>query len=735
MSEKTIEKEALLWEDKGIKLHTEEDHLLSCIVWFTHHFHRPFSATALISGLPLVEHKLTPPLVIRAAERAGLVAKIKSQPLRKLSASVFPALLMLKEEKAVVLLQIKGDTAEVLDPDFDMGMSEVPLISLEENYSGYMVLVKPAYQFSARSSEAMTETKEIAPKNWFWRVIGKVWPLYIEVLLASFLVNMFALAVPLFIMNVYDRVVPNQAMATLWVLALGVIAVFLFDFLMRILRSYFIDVAGKSVDIRLSAQIFEQILGIRMSARPNSVGAFANTIQSFESFRDFITSSTVTVLVDLPFVFIFIGIIALIGGSLALVPLIMVPLVILIGWLIQIPLTALTEKSYRYANEKQATLIEALGGVETIKTIGAESPMQRRWEHVTQLSAHLGIKLRLFANLNIYFSIAAQQFAYIFVIIWGVYKIAEGEMTTGGLIACSILTSRALAPMSQVAALLTRYYQSSHSLSSLNKVMGLPVERPEGQTFLHRPHLHGAIEFRQVNFQYTPGSLPALKNISLKISPGEHVGIIGRIGSGKTTIAKLILGLYQPTSGMLLLDGADQNQMDLSELRRRIGYIPQDVVLFYGSIKDNIVFGAPHVDDAAILRAADIAGVTAFTQTHPQGLDLQVGERGAFLSGGQRQSIAIARAFLLDPPVFILDEPTNAMDDKTEVLLKQLLMKHFQNKTVVLVTHKSSLLTLVERLIIIEGGQVVADGPKEEVIKALAEGKIRAPQGSAGAGQ
>jgi len=723
MSETTIEK------NEGININTPEDSLLSCLVWFTRHFHKPYSEKSLTAGLPLVDHKLTPPLFVRAASRAHLAAKIKQQTLSELSPAAFPVVLLLKDGKAAVILGIHGQITKVLDPEFAMGVTEIPLDEIEKNYTGHIILVKPAYQFTERSEEEIKEKKESEPKNWFWRVIWKVWPLYTEVVLASLLINLFALAVPLFIMNVYDRVVPNQAIATLWVLALGVAIVFLFDFLMRTLRSYFIDIAGKSVDVRLSAQIFEQILGIRMSARPSSVGAFANVIQSFESFRDFITSSTVTVLVDLPFVFIFIGIIAMIGGTLALVPLIMVPLVILIGWLIQIPLTSLTEKSYRYANEKQGILIESLGGVETIKSIGAESPMQRRWEQVSSLSAHLSIKLRFFANLNIYFSIFAQQFGYVFVIIWGVYKIAAGEMTTGGLIACSILTSRALAPMSQVAALLTRYYQTSHSLASLNTVMNLPAERTEGQTFLHRPVLQGAIEFRQVDFQYTPQSLPALKDISFKISPGEHVGIIGRIGSGKSTIAKLILGLYQPATGMVLIDGVDQHQLDLAELRHHTGYVPQDVMLFYGSIKDNIVFGAPHVDDSVILRAAKISGIEHFTHAHPQGLDLQAGERGAFLSGGQRQSVALARAFLLDPPMMVLDEPTNSMDDKTEMLLKQTLGDYLTNKTLILVTHKTSMLNLVNRLIIMEAGKIAADGPKDDVLRALAEGKIRVPQG------
>lgn len=719
-------------QEKPITDKPVRDPLLACLVWFTQYFHRPHSEKALIAGLPLDDHLLTPAFFARASHRAHLNSHIQAfQSFKKISSEALPVVVLLKNNSAVVLLKIENQTAFILSPDFEMGMTEIPLSTLEDNSEHSIITVKPAYEFSRRSHEdaglgAKNSDSEFDKQHWFWSVIFKVWPLYTEALTGSLLINLFALAVPLFVMNVYDRVVPNQSIETLWVLAIGVAVVFAFDFGMRILRSHFIDIAGKSVDTRLSAQIFEQILGVRMNARPASVGAFANTISSFESFRDFITSSTVTVLVDLPFVFIFIGIVALIGGSLAWVPFLMVPVIIFLGWIIQIPLTNLTKMSYQYANEKQAALIETLSGVETIKSISAESNMQKRWEQVNKLSAQSGIKLRFFSNLNIYLSIFAQQIAYVFVIIWGVYKIGVGELTTGGLIACSILTSRALAPMSQIAALLTKYYQTRHSLNAINTVMRMPVERPRGQTFIHRPKLQGSIEFRQVGFFYPDQPLPALKNVSFKINPGERVAIIGRMGSGKTTIAKLILGLYQPTTGLILLDDVDQNQIDMAELRHNIGYVSQDVVLFYGSVKDNIVFGAPYVEDELVLKAAKVGCVESFTRNHPEGLGRQVGERGVHLSGGQRQCIAFARAALLEPPIMILDEATNSVDDKTENLLKASLEPFLENRTLVMVTHKSSVLSLVNRIIIIDNGQVIADGPKENVLKALSENKIHA---------
>jgi ATP-binding cassette, subfamily C, bacterial LapB len=705
-----------------------DDALLSCLIWFTKLENNPYSAKALTAGLPLVDNRLTPELFLRAAERAELAAQIIKRPLEKFNKLVLPAVLLLKNQQACILLEISRNggksRAKIIQPETGVGVNEIDLSSLKESYTGFSIFLKPAYRFTERSSETLAPDS----KHWFRDVVTTVIPLYSEVLLASFLINIFGLVVPLFVMNVYDRVVPNHAFETLWVLVTGVLIVFGFDFVLRSLRSYFIDMAGKKVDIRLSSKIFEHIMGIMMAARPGSVGAFANTIQSFETFRDFITSTTVTVLVDLPFTLLYILIIGLIAGSLALIPLIMLPLVIGVGWLLQVPLTELTKALYQHSAEKQATLIETLGGIEVIKSVNGEGAMQRRWEKVVSISSRLGIKSRFFANLGINFSVFAQQLTSVLVVLFGVYKIAAGDITTGALIASTILTGRALAPMSQIAALLTRYYQSVNSLESLNTVMKLPAERSHGKPILHRPKLTGDIEFRNVSFNYPSQHLSALHSVSFHIRPGEHVAIVGRIGSGKTTIAKLLLGLYHPSEGNVMMDGSDIRQVDPADLRHHIGYVPQDVNLFYGSLKENIVMGGPYVDSAAIIKAARVAGLESFTSNHPEGYDLQVGERGSRLSGGQRQAVTVARAVLLDPPLIVLDEPTNAMDDSTESQLKANLAAYMQHKTLVLVTHKASLLSLADRLIVVEAGQIVADGPREEVFQALSEGRIKVPE-------
>lgn len=706
------------WQLAG---NTRDDPLLNCLVLLTRMQNKPFSADTLTAGLPLVDSKLTPELFVRAAARAGLSAQVVKRPLNRISNLVLPAVLLLEGRQACVLVQ-KDDAgrARVIMPETGSGVSEVALEALAQNYSGYAIFTRPAYQFDARTADSAIPR----PEHWFWGVLQQAWPIYGEALVASLLINTFALVTPLFIMNVYDRVVPNNAVETLWVLAIGAAMVFGFDLLMRSLRGYFIDMAGKKVDVILSANIFEKMMGIQMAARPASVGVFANNLQEFESFRDFLTSATITTLIDLPFIFLFILIIWWVGGPLALIPLVAVPVVIAVGLMLQVPLRRVVQEVFRHSAQRQATLIETLSGLETVKSVGAESPIQRKWEQVIGQIARLGLRARFLSATVVNASLFMQQIVTIAVVIYGVYLIAEKELSTGALIACTILTGRALAPLSQVAALLTRYYQSKAALGSLNTMMHLPVERPQGKSFVHRPKFQGAVEFKDVTFNYPGQTIPALRNVSFRITPGDRVGIIGRIGSGKTTIEKLILGLYHPTSGAILVDGVDLQQIDPAELRRNIGYVPQDIVLFYGSVKDNIVMGAPYVDDSAMLRAAEIAGVSEFVNRHPSGFDMPVGERGEGLSGGQRQTIAIARAQLLDPPILLMDEPSNSIDNRSEEIFKSRLEGHLGGKTLILVTHRSSLLTLVNRLIVIDGGRVIADGPKEQVLAALAEGRL-----------
>ena len=412
----------------------------------------------------------------------------------------------------------------------------------------------------------------------------------------------------------------------------------------------------------------------------------------------------------------------------AIVQLAVLPLSLIAALLIQRSLAAHVQETMRHASQKHATLIEILTGMETVKGLGAESELQRRWEQVVGKLSHLGLKTRLLSSSAVNITVFLQHMASIAVVIFGVYLIAEGELSMGGLIASTILTGRALAPLSQVASTLTRYHQAKAAYQSTDSMMALPLERPAEKNFLDRPDIKGNIEFRKVNFSYPDQQIEALSEVSFKIKAGEHTAIIGRIGSGKSTIERLMLGLYEPASGSILIDGTDSRQIDPADLRRNIGYVPQDSFLFYGSIKDNITLGTPHATDQAILHAADIAGVSDFVSKHPSGFGLQVGERGENLSGGQRQSVAVARALLRDPAILVMDEPSNAMDNATEEIFKARFATWLKERTLVLVTHRASLLSLIDRVIVMDGGRIIADGPKDSILDALKQGKIKVPK-------
>ncbi len=705
------------WSTIDLQALPPQDPLLGCLVLLSRYHHNPYSPQSLVARLPLENNQLTVNLFSRAANRASLISEVVDLPLTKIMPDNLPAILLLKNNKACLLIENEANEFRIIDPSTPSEQGD--LASIENDYSGQAIFVTPEYKYTTRAEETLGKPV----KNWFWKVVIKSWPTYAEVLMASFLINLFALAIPLFTMNVYDRVVPNHAIETMWVLASGVFLVFLFDLILKTLRSHFIDIANKRSDIELSASIFQQILGANMQSRPKSVGALANTVQSFELFRDFITSTTMTVLVDLPFVVIFILVISFIGGNLFWIPLLVVPTVFAIGFILQLPLIKLTKQTYQYSAEKQAILFESLSNIESVKSSCAESSLQARWEQLIRLSADTGMKLRLTSNTSMNLTMLAQQASTIAMVVFGVYMITDGKLTMGALIACTLLTGRALAPLAQVASLFTRYYQSINALRSLNRVMQLPVDVSEHSQFLHRPALNGQIEFQQVCFNYENAKNIILKNISLKIKAGEKVAIIGRVGSGKSTLARLILKLYLPNEGVILLDGTDYRQINPDDLRQQIGYVPQDISLFYGTVRDNICIGAPFISDAALIKVSDVAGIGSFTNNHPDGFDRQVGEKGSELSGGQRQAIAIARALLRSPNVLLLDEPTSAMDDNSERRFKQQLASWMTaSHTLLLVTHKLSMLELVDRIIVLDDGKLIADGPKDSVLSALKAG-------------
>jgi len=705
------------------------DALLDTLVLFTKKYHKPFSAEALTAGLPIEPGTEAPELFSinnakglfsRAAARAGLKSSLIHRPLKQISNLQLPMIILLSNQSACILDSFNEDKtkAKIIMPAEDIIEQWVDIDDLNDEYIGYGFMIKKSFDYEDENER----TLHLKQKHWFWSTLKLSTGIYKDVLYASLLVNLFVLASPLFTMNVYDRVVPNNAIETLWVFATGVVIVYLIDTFAKFSRTYLLELAAKKSDIIMSSIIFEKVLSLKMSHIPASVGSFANNIRDFESIRNFLTNATMAAVIDLPFSIIFLAVIAYIGGSIVLIPIITMILILSYALFIKKPLKESIEATHEASAKKNSILIESLSNIETLKTLGALGETQWKWEEATGEIATKSLKSRLISASIPTITQLLIQLNTVIIIVVGVYKIQDFELSMGGLIAIVILTGRTLAPMGQVASLITNYHDAKTSFETIEEIISKPSERPEGKKFLETPDFTGHIEFKDVTFTYPGADIPALKNVSFVIQPKEHIAIIGRIGSGKSTIEKLILGLYEPDSGQILIDGIDIAQIDPADLRKNIGYVSQDVMLFRGTVKENITFRASSATDYATIRAAQVSGAHDFITKHPKGYEMPVGERGQGLSGGQRQSIGVARAFLLDTPIILMDEPSNAMDQMTESKLLNNLEVALSDKTAIMVTQKMSLLKIVQRVIVMHEGKIIIDAPKEEAIAKLQTG-------------
>ena len=711
------------------------DPLVDALRILAGYYGRRTSFASLTAGLPVPPSGITPILFARAAERTGLHARLSEKTIEALAiAPILPCILVLENKQACILWEVKepGRSKKTAPQDKDRNphpetqfvvqfpetedeKRTIPMSEMKKIYTDYAFFVRPVARVDERAGPAEIETS----RDWFWSALWENKSIYGEVIAAAVMINLFAIVSSLFVMNVYDRVIPNNAYETLWVLSGGVLVVYLFDFVLKNLRAYFLDHAGKKADVKISARLFQQMMGMTMESRPASAGVMASHMREFESLRDFFTSATMTALIDLPFVALFIVLIAVIGGPVAFVPLIAVPIVIAIGMMMQKPLERITKKSMMESALKNALLFETISGLETIKVQAAEGHTQRTWEELTDKASKTSAKSKQINALALNLAVLVQQVASVLVVIVGVFLITNAKLSMGALVACVILTGRAMAPLSQVAGLLTRLHQSKEGLHQLDELMKRPVERPAGKHFISMPSVRGKVEFQDVLFRYPGQTVPALNGVSFVIEPGEHIGIIGAVGSGKTTLERLLINLYQPESGSVQLDGTDVRQIDPGDLRRNVGAVQQSPQLFYGSVRTNITMGHETAPDRAVLRAAELAGVTEFLRDSKAGLDTQVGERGESLSGGQRQSVAIARALLYDPQVLVLDEPTASMDPASENRLMKRLEAVTKDRTTILITHKGSMLSLVSKIILIDRGRIIAYGPKDDIIRKL----------------
>lgn len=675
------------------------------------------SLERILSGLPLENDILVPSCFERAAAKAGMTSRITRAPLGKLNTALLPLVLVLSENRACVLLSMdrQNGVARVLFPELGDGETTIELSRLETLYSGYAFYVKPLFRFDERAPSYNRKRSS----SWFWSSISENRPIYRDVITASAISNVFALAMPLFTMNIYNRIIPNRAMDSLWVTAAGVLIMVSADFLLHMARTHLVDKAAARTNTRLSAIMMEQALALKTADRPSSVGSFANVIQGFESVRNFISSATLFAYVDIPFSLFFLLIISLIAWPLAIPLAVGSILILLHAALIQGTMRDLAETTNRASALKNATLIESLVGMETVKSQGAESHVQKRWETSVSFLEHVNTRLRLLSGSVITGTQWVQQTVSVVTMLVGVYLVVNNSLSMGALIAVYMLSSRCIAPVGRAAGLLMQYNTASRSLAALDDIMRKEPERPSEGTFLSRPRLKGDVEFSGVTFTYPGQERPALSGVSFRIAHGERVALVGRIGSGKSTVGKLLLGLYQPQSGTVFIDGADIRQIDPGELRRNVGSVPQDVILFFGTLKENLMFGNPPRSDSEIFEAAVATGVNRFANLHPRGFDMQVGERGECLSSGQRQGIAVSRALLKQAPILMLDEPTASMDNSSEEHVRRNLASFIEDKTLILVTHRTALLELVDRIIVLDEGKVIADGPKERVLELL----------------
>jgi ATP-binding cassette subfamily C protein LapB len=706
------------------------DPLLSCLITLTKIDGRPFSAESLTSGLPLSSGESWPTMFStkgsaksnfsRAAKRAGYTVKLLKRPIIDMSSLVLPAIMLLKNQKACILTDFSNDRkmAKIVLPELEDEEKWVKIEDLEEEYIGFTFLLKKEYTYDEKVSGVLDKSEG----HWFWSTLFQSSKIYYNVIIASIVINLFVLASPLFTMNVYDRVVPNNAIETLWVFAIGVSVVYVLDIFLKFVRTYFLELASKKSDVIMSSRIFEKVMNLKMEHFPRSIGSFASNLKEFDHINSFFSSSTLATIVDLPFAILFLFVIYIIGGSLVVVPVVVMFLIILYSLIVKNPLNKSIENVSRASANKNSILIEALNNIETIKTLGASGLVQWEWEESTGEISKKSITSKLLSNSIATVTSFLIQLNTVAIVVYGVYLIQDALLSMGGLIAVVILSGKAISPMGRVAGLLSNYEYTKTSYDTINDIMSMPVERVDNKKYVKREKFSGDIEFKKVSFSYPDEIKEALSNVSFKIKPGEKVAIIGRVGSGKTTLGKLAVGLYQPNSGHIYIDGIEITQMDPSDIRQNIGYVSQEVFLFKGTIKENILYKAPYVDDTTLIEAIKVSGAAQYINEHPKGFDMPIYEKGTGLSGGQKQSIALARILLNEPAILILDEPTSGMDNTTETLVKNNLKQYAKNKTLIVVTHKSSMLDIVDRIIVVDKGGIALDGAKEDVIAQLTKG-------------
>ncbi|AXI46326.1 type I secretion system permease/ATPase [Sulfitobacter sp. SK012] len=693
----------------------------AAIEWYARYFNRPYSAAAVAARLPAGADLRDPLMLTRALAAIGLKSQLVKRAPRTIDQIALPYILLRSNQTPLVLTAIthNGKNASVADPEKGGKARDVTMRALQREIRREVLLVTQADDRTSRMLSPDANAAAAQKGHWFWAPVRANWGNWIQVLVAALLLNLLTLALPLFVMNVYDKVIPNLAFVTLWTLAVGVGIALILDLLLRTVRSNILENIGRRVDLKVAARLFEQAMNVRLLSRPGGAAGIASTIRDFEMVREFFASATFVSVIDLLFIGIFVAVLFAIVGPIAFVPLTAVPVVFVLALIAQIPIGRSAARAQQMATKRHVVLVESLASIETIKSLNAEPFMQQEWEAAVTASSHINGRTKFWSSVATNGTVLVQQAVSVCIIIWGVFLVSRGEITIGGLIAANILAGRVLAPLGTIAQTIFRAQYAFKSLAALNRFMALPVERDTAITRTSNV-VRGSISLQDVCLTYPEAKRPALSGLSFEMAPGEVVALLGKVGSGKTTTGKVISGLLEHDSGTILIDGIAQSQYEAADLRRGIGYLPQNPDLFTGTLRENLLIGEANASDEALTRALYFAALDDFLTQTPEGLDMFIGEQGNRLSGGQRQGLALARLLLRGPRLLFLDEPTNAMDQQMEAaVITRLRVLNQEGTGLIICTHRQSLAAMASRLLVMDQGRMVLDGPRAEVLHKL----------------
>lgn len=712
------------------------DALLQAIVWLAKHHGRERSPESLLNGIPL-DGLLGPDQAVRVMRDAGFNAGLIQRKIGDIHNLLLPAVLLLKNGDACIIIKrddAKGAASyDVVMPGPESHSCKATEAELQTEYTGIVFVASPKPQAAAPAHNSVSDLLLDPNAHWLWGTLRRFVPYYRSALLAALLSNVLMLASGLVTSVIFDKVIPHKAFVTLWALATGGFIALVFDLISRQLRTHLIDMAGKKADLVIGSLLFRQTLNVRMEHRPESAGSYSHHLAQVETVREFFAGATLSALSDLPFIIIFVAMTFIIGGPLGWVLMGAIPLILGVALLIQASLRRSMSANMVHHADLNGLMVEAVEGLEDLKAAGAQGRFLRKFEDTTAAAAESALRARNLGGWTNNISAMAQQLVTLVMLVLGVYLIHSGSITGGALIGAIMFAGRAVAPLSSVVSLATRYQGARAAMLSLDRMMKQPIDRPVGANYVANHQITGRIGLRDVGFAYPPTSPDAvqpkvLKGLNLKFEPGERVVILGRIGSGKSTVLRLLAGLYQPTEGMVEVDGIDMRQIDPADFRARVGFVSQEPRLFKGTLRENVLLGRASVDVSKLAEVARVTGLDRVIANHPLGWELPVGEMGGLLSGGQRQLVALARCLVTQPQILLMDEPTSSMDAQSETMFLRQLNEALGTRTVIMVTHRPAVLELAQRVAVVDGGKVVLDGPKAQVLAALSGQK---PAGTA----